>query len=104
MKFAEEKTKPRGNKREDRERMRNELREMLQHWILTWRDVLHVASGSTAPLINIDYREKINVLASKMEAGDATRRITGLEKSLDRLNNTNLLLEMEVLLLDLPRM
>lgn len=104
FKFAEDKTKPHGNKREDRERMRIELRELLQHWVLAWRDVLHVASGSTAPLINIDYREKVNMLASKMEAGDATRRITGLEKSLDRLNNTSLLLEMEVLLLDLPRM
>lgn len=103
FKYAEEKTKYRGNKREDRERMRNELREMLQHWILTWRDVLHVASGSSAPLINIDYREKINTLASKMEAGDATRQITGLERSLDRLNNTNLVLEMEMLLLDLPQ-
>ncbi len=104
FKFADEKTRYHGNKREDRERMRNDLREMLRYWILAWRDVLHVACGSTTPLINIDFSEKINKLASTIDAKVASERITGLERSLDRMNNTNLLLEMEVLLLDLPRL
>jgi len=90
--------------REDRELMRAEIGDQFQTWILLWRDVLQLSSGSKGDLINIDCKDELHRLAWLTKINDATDRITALQQSLFRLNNTNLQLELEVQLLDFPHL
>lgn len=91
-----------GASREDRELMRAELAELFQNWILIWRDILLIASHSNSELVNIDHQNEMDRLAASITPQQAATRIADLETSLNRLNSTNLLLELEVRLLDLP--
>ena len=90
--------------REEREQMRAEISQQFQTWLLLWRDVLQLASGSRGELINLDFKDELHRLSRSTKLDAITRHILDLQKSLFRLNNTNLQLEMEVQLLDLPRL
>jgi DNA polymerase-3 subunit delta' len=88
--------------REERESMRAEISQQFQTWLLLWRDVLQLSSGSKGELINLDFKDELNRLSQSVKLDAVTRHILDLQESLFRLNNTNLQLEMEVQLLDLP--
>jgi DNA polymerase-3 subunit delta' len=90
--------------REERELMRAEISQQFQTWLLLWRDVLQLSSGSKGELINLDFKDELNRLSRSLKLNAVTRHILNLQGSLFRLNNTNLQLEMEVQLLDLPRL
>jgi len=90
--------------REERELMRAEISLQLQTWLLLWRDVLQLSSGAKGELINLDFKDELTRLSRSLKLDAVTRHILNLQKSLIRLNTTNLQLEMEVQLLDLPRL
>jgi DNA polymerase III subunit delta' len=90
--------------REERELMRAEISQQFQTWLLLWRDVLQLSSGARGELINLDFKDELNRLSGSINLDAVTRHILDLQESLFRLNNTNLQLEMEVQLLDLPRL
>jgi DNA polymerase-3 subunit delta' len=90
--------------REERELMRAEISQQFQTWLLLWRDVLQLSSGSKGELINLDFKDELNRLSRSIKLNAVTRHILDLQESLFRLNNTNLQLEMEIQLLDLPRL
>ena len=90
--------------REEREMMRAEIGWQFQTWILLWRDVLQLSSGSHGELINLDFKDELSRLSRSIKLDSITRHILDLQESLFRLNNTNLQLEMEVQLLDFPRL
>jgi DNA polymerase-3 subunit delta' len=90
--------------REEREMVRAEIAQQFQTWILLWRDVLQLSSGSHNELINLDFKDELLRLSQSAKWDAASRHIQNLQESLFRLNNTNLQLEMEVQLLDLPRL
>jgi DNA polymerase-3 subunit delta' len=90
--------------REEREQMRGDIARRLQTWILLWRDILQLSAGSSGELVNLDFRDELNRLSQSMKMESITRHILDLQETLFRLNNTNLQLEIEVILLDLPRL
>jgi DNA polymerase-3 subunit delta' len=90
--------------REERELVRVEISQQFQTWLLLWRDILELSYGAKGELINLDFKDELNRLSSSIKSDAVTRHILDLQESLFRLNNTNLQLEMEVQLLDLPRL
>jgi DNA polymerase-3 subunit delta' len=80
------------------------LREALILWLLVWRDLLLLKSGSATKIINLDWQEKLQTIApagSVAEAGQMVARLQTALLNLDR--NVNPRLNLEVLLLKLPR-
>jgi DNA polymerase-3 subunit delta' len=78
--------------------------EILKVWLSFWRDVMLRTSNSNSPITNIDYQEKINELAQRINYEQAYRMVVKLEKVFDNLaRNANPRLTLEVLMLDLPK-
>ncbi len=79
------------------------FRETLLLWLSFWRDVLMRASGSAAPLANVDYTEAVDSLASKLTLPEARKLVNDAEGAIDKLErNVNARLLAEVTLLDWP--
>ena len=79
------------------------FRETLQIWLSFWRDVLLCASGTAAPLANVDQSAAIEALAKRLSLSQACRLVAQTEEAIDRLDsNVNARLLAEVLLLDWP--
>jgi DNA polymerase-3 subunit delta' len=80
------------------------LKEALTFWLTIWRDLLLLASGSETRIVNLDYREVLQTLADQCSAGEATQAVKRLQFALLNLDkNVNARLNLEVLLLKLPR-
>lgn len=78
-------------------------RAALLDWLSLWRDVMLLASGSSAPLSNLDYQAQIEALAARLGVQAARRVIAAIVQTQDRLQaNVNARLALEVLMLDLP--
>ncbi len=89
----------------DRQRARYNLRPLLQAWQSLWRDALLAASGSTAPLINLDYEAQVRRLAASLGNHPIQSALQGLQEGLQMLeSNINARLLLEVMLLDLPHL
>lgn len=81
------------------------LRSAYPVWLSFWRDVLLRASGAAVPIVNLDFEEQIDELASRLELTAARRLVADMELGLQRLErNVNPRLLTEVLLLDWPRL
>jgi DNA polymerase-3 subunit delta' len=79
-------------------------RETLLLWLSYWRDVLLAASGTSAPLMNVDRVEEIRALAARLGLESARRITEQAEEAIQRLDaNVNARLLVEVTLLDWPR-
>lgn len=102
--YAERAVSTRGNTREERDRLRENLREMILTWLSFWRDTLLRSAGTAAPLTNPDQAERVEQAAIRAEMTGARQVITTLEDALSRLGNANLQLLLETALLDMPRM
>lgn len=85
---------------------RNALREVLQTWLLFWRDVMLTGLQSQVPLVNLKWKEQIDHMVKHIDAQQARIRVTDLEEALNNLETTNINAQMlvEVLLLDWPRL
>ena len=78
--------------------------ETLDLWIGWWRDVLLLASGSEAPLTNVDRQNDLRDHARRFDVSTAVTVIKALRGSLQKLQrNANKRLTLEVLMLDLPQ-
>ncbi len=78
-------------------------REALDLWRTWWRDVMLVASGSSAELVNIDRMEQIHVLAKQMDVNQAQAAAEACGHALWQIDkNVTARLAVEVLLLDFP--
>jgi hypothetical protein len=96
MKYAEQFNKSGGRER---------LRAALMAWLPVWRDLFLAAAGSQAPLANLEYGEQLQSLAERIGLPGARRRLDGMERSLEKLDNTNINAQMlaEILMMDWPR-
>jgi DNA polymerase-3 subunit delta' len=94
------------DKTEKRKRaeVKPELREAMTYWLSFWRDVMLSASGSGAPLTNLDYRDEIEQIGQTVEADTAARMTARLEHSIARLSNANFPVMLDNLLLAFPRL
>ena len=88
--------------RDDKEAMRLEI----QTWISFWRDVLLTASGSSVPMVNIDWSDTIIELAEHVDFQQAWMLLSLLERFLGRIeySNVHLQLALEAMLLDFPQL
>lgn len=99
--YAESLTRSRERERAN---VRENLRALYVTWLSYWRDLLLVASGSQAPLVNLDCSAELHALAEQVDGATARARAADLERAITRLDaNPNLQLLTEVLLLDWPR-
>jgi DNA polymerase-3 subunit delta' len=79
------------------------FRSVLLLWLSYWRDVLVHASGSSAPLVNVDRAAEIESLAGRLGLAAARRLVEAADKAVERLEmNVNARLLAEVTLLDWP--
>lgn len=89
----------------DRPAVKANLAEQFQVWLSFWRDLLLVASGASAPLVNLDLQSELHDLIADVDTATARACAAALERAVDRLDaNPNMQLLTEVLLLDWPRL
>ena len=82
---------------------RETLREMLDLWLIWWRDMLLAASGQTEQIANVDYRERLGSLASQCSAKTVSAFLSRLIRTIQWLGqNANTRLALEVLTMDMP--
>jgi DNA polymerase-3 subunit delta' len=82
---------------------REEVRNLLQVWLLLWRDVLLAVSGEQASFVNQDFQEQIINLAQKVELFSCQNLVRAIQKTLDYLDkNVNTRQALDVLMLELP--
>jgi DNA polymerase-3 subunit delta' len=78
--------------------------ETLDLWIGWWRDVLLVAAGADAPLMNVDRLSRLRDHAHRFGWPQSNAVIEALRGAAKKLKqNANPRLTLEVLMLDLPR-
>jgi hypothetical protein len=88
---------------QDKEKAKQNIRQMVQAWMPFWEDVLIQASGASAPLSNPDHAETITLLAGQLPLRVIHDTILALSRTIDLLEkNVNTRLAAEVLMLDLP--
>jgi len=82
---------------------RDTLRTCLQVWSSFWRDVVLSASGSAAPLTNLDWSTPAQTLASHLGLEKAHAVLERTEQTLSLIDrNVHVRLALENLMLDLP--
>ena len=80
------------------------FRETLLLWLSFWRDLLLRAAGSDAPLVNVDYTEFVDALATRLTLPEVLKLVSEAEGAIDKLErNVNARLLAEVTLLDWPK-
>ena len=88
----------------DKEKIKEDLRNMCLVWSSLWRDIFMRATGAKIPVINTDQEETIDTLAAEFDPETAWCTFQLLERTLRLLEtNVNTRLAIEVLLLDLPQ-
>lgn len=82
----------------------NALKEALTFWLTIWRDLLLLVSGSDSRVVNLDYRDVLHNLAGHCSLQQAAETVVQLQTALLNLDkNVNARLNLEVVLLKLPR-
>lgn len=82
---------------------KEQLQLILEYWITFWRDIMLLAGGSSSVVINVDYAERLNQLAQKLDYGEAFQALQHTRETMKQLSqNANTRLAIEVLLLRYP--
>jgi DNA polymerase III subunit delta' len=100
--FVDKQVKLRNNSKEERDLLRMRLREGFIFWQSLWRDVMLQSAGLGSEIANVDYRPRIEKLASEVNENEAGRQINLLEKSSTRLGSANIQLLIEALVMNMP--
>ncbi len=78
--------------------------ELLHLWLSWWRDLLLVASGSSAGIINMDREDTLRAQAQRYSLGQVRDFVEALRTAIWQMeHNANTRLTLEVLLLSLPK-
>lgn len=99
--FAEDITK----KPKDRISVKKNLRFALEVWLTVWRDIILQTSESSVPLVNIDHQHVIKQMSESVSFSTSFQVTKRIQECLTKLDSTNLNLQLQVesLMLDLPR-
>jgi DNA polymerase-3 subunit delta' len=82
----------------------DEVAPTLSLWLSWWRDVLMVHQTALDRVVNLDYNETLNLFAQNVPLPHVVTAIRQTQKTLQNMQyNVNLRLNLEVLLLHLPR-
>jgi DNA polymerase-3 subunit delta' len=77
--------------------------ETLEVWETHWRDVMLLAEGSEAPIVNADRLEALEALAGRVGPDVARRALEAVREAADQLGHyANIRLALEVMLLSTP--
>ena len=80
------------------------VKESLMLWLTIWRDLLLLHSGSQAKIINLDWQDRLQIIADQINLSQAQDMVARLRSTLSNLDrNVNSRLSLEVVLLRLPR-
>ena len=81
----------------------DKLRDILELWLLWWRDMVLAANNSLDLVVNVDMRSQLQKQAAKMGSSEAQRMIRAILRTTEALEqNVNARVALEVLMLDLP--
>ncbi len=79
------------------------LKEALTQWLIIWRDLLLLRSGSQTRIINLDWLDALQNIAHRGSAVQAKEMVVRLQTALQNLErNVNPRLNLEIVLLKLP--
>jgi DNA polymerase-3 subunit delta' len=79
------------------------LEQLLGVWSSFWRDILMTTVESNVFLSNIDFKDNIYTIASKVEHTSAVKMVNTINRTQKLIHqNVNTKMAMEILLLDLP--
>lgn len=87
-----------------KEKDRENLRFLLENWLLLWRDVLLRSVQMEQEGVFPDWEQPLAAIAGQVDWRQAEKAVAALQRTLALLEgNVNLRLALEVLMLDLPR-
>jgi hypothetical protein len=82
---------------------KEQLRSLILTWLSLRHDVLLRASGSSAPISNVDRDQEVEKMAQRFGLQGASHMVAALQRTLDLIDrNVNARLAVDVLLLDMP--
>jgi len=82
---------------------RAEVQEILNSWLEIWRDLLMLKAGIESEIINLDYLDRLQVLASGFNINEIRRGTAVVSAALKQLwQNASPRLVLEVMMLDMP--
>ena len=81
----------------------DKLRDILELWLLWWRDMVLAANNSLDLIVNVDMRNLIAKQATRVGPVEAERMVRAILRTMEALEqNVNARVALEVLMLDLP--
>lgn len=82
-----------------------QIQPLLNLWLTWWHDVMLVKHGIAEAVVNIDLADEIETVATTLSGADISGAIKQMQQALQNLRyNVNSRLNLEVLLLNLPRL
>lgn len=79
------------------------VQEMVQRWIVAFRDMLLLLEGAQELVINLDFKDKLMAAATRLGKGKISQALKDLRFILEALSrNANLRIALDVLVLKLP--
>ncbi|HEX6482628.1 MAG TPA: DNA polymerase III subunit delta' [Ktedonobacteraceae bacterium] len=81
----------------------DKLHDILELWLLWWRDMVLAANNSLDLIVNVDMRSHLQKQAAKIGPTEARRMVRAILRTAEALEqNVNARVALEVLMLDLP--
>jgi DNA polymerase-3 subunit delta' len=81
------------------------LQDILELWLLWWRDLLFAIHQCPDLIINVDMRSLLQKQAAKLTQNDTTKMIRAILRTQEALTqNVNARMALEVLMLDVPHL
>ncbi len=81
----------------------DKIKDMLELWLLWWRDLLFATNNCQDLVVNVDMRSLLQKHAARINSSESLRMIRTILRTLESLDqNVNARLALEVLMLDAP--
>jgi DNA polymerase-3 subunit delta' len=81
----------------------DKLRDILELWLLWWRDMVLAANNSLDLIVNVDMRGQLQKQAAKIGSSEAQHMIRAILRTIEAIEqNVNARVALEVLMLDVP--
>jgi DNA polymerase III subunit delta' len=78
-------------------------RELLELWLLWWRDLLLAANGCLDLTVNVDLRPTLQTQAAQIGSSQAEHMVRSILQTMEAIaQNVNVRVALEVLMLDIP--
>jgi len=81
----------------------DKARDLLELWLLWWRDMVLAANNCLDLIVNIDMRETLQKQASQLGSAKAVEMVRSILQTIESIEqNVNVRVALEVLMLDVP--